>query len=45
MLALGNFALGVEGLEKFVRGDPLRRVHECVFGMFDLKSEPVDTRL
>jgi PNKP adenylyltransferase domain, C-terminal region/PNKP adenylyltransferase domain, ligase domain len=30
-LALGEFALGVEGLERFVRREPLRRVHECVF--------------
>ncbi len=29
-LALGEFALGVEGLERFVRKEPLRRVHECV---------------
>jgi protein phosphatase len=44
-LALGEFALGVEGLERFVRGEPLRRVHECVFGILALESEPVDPRL
>ncbi len=44
-LALGEFALGVEGLERFVRGEPLRRVHECVFGVLALESEPVDPRL
>jgi protein phosphatase len=44
-LALGEFALGVEGLERFVRKDPLRRVHECVFGVLALESEPVDPRL
>jgi protein phosphatase len=27
-LALGEFALGIEGLERFTRGEPLRRVHE-----------------
>jgi protein phosphatase len=43
-LALREFALGVEGLERFVRGDPLRRVHECVFGVLALESEPVDPR-
>lgn len=25
--------------------DPLRRVHECVFGVLALESEPVDPRL
>ena len=44
-LALREFALGVEGLERFVQRDPLRRVHECVFGVLALESEPVDPRL
>ena len=44
-LALREFSLGVEGLERFVRGEPLRRVHECVFGVLALESEPVDPRL
>ncbi|MGO8899634.1 MAG: polynucleotide kinase-phosphatase [Isosphaeraceae bacterium] len=44
-LALGEFALGIEGLERFVRGEPLRRVHECVFGVLALECEPVDPRL
>jgi polynucleotide kinase-phosphatase len=44
-LALSEFALGVEGLERFVRGEPLRRVHECAFGVLALESEPVDPRL
>jgi protein phosphatase len=44
-LSLGEFALGVEALERFVRGEPLRRVHECVFGVLALESEPVDPRL
>jgi hypothetical protein len=44
-LAIREFALGVEGLERFVRGDPLYRVHECVFGVLALESEPVDPRL
>ena len=43
-LALREFALGVEGLERFVAGQPLRRVHECVFGVLALESEPVDPR-
>ena len=44
-LALREFALGVESLERFVRHEPLRRVHECVFGVLALESEPVDPRL
>lgn len=44
-LALREFALGVESLERFVRKEPLRRVHECVFGVLALESEPVDPRL
>jgi protein phosphatase len=44
-LALREFALGVEALERFVRGEPLYRTHECVFGILALESEPVDSRL
>ncbi|HYO16144.1 MAG TPA: polynucleotide kinase-phosphatase [Thermoanaerobaculia bacterium] len=44
-LALREFALGIEGLERFVRREPLRRVHECVFGVLALESEGVDPRL
>jgi protein phosphatase len=32
-------------LERFVQREPLRRVHECVFGVLALESEPVDPRL
>ena len=44
-LAVREFCLGIEALERFVRGDPLHRVHECVFGVLALESEPVDPRL
>jgi protein phosphatase len=44
-LAVREFALGIEALERFVQGEPLRRVHECVFGVLALESEPVDPRL
>ncbi|MGL4882575.1 MAG: hypothetical protein ACRC8K_16170, partial [Waterburya sp.] len=44
-LALKEFALGVESLERFVNHAPLRQVHECVFGVLALESEPVDPRL
>jgi protein phosphatase len=44
-LALREFALGIEALERFVAGQPLYRVHECVFGVLALESEPVDPRL
>jgi len=44
-LAWREFVLGIEALERFVRREPLRRVHECVFGVLALESEPVDPRL
>ncbi len=44
-LALREFALGIEAMERFVRNEPLYRVHECVFAVLALESEPVDPRL
>lgn len=44
-LALREFALSVEALERFVRREPLRRVHECVFGILALESDAIDPRL
>ena len=44
-LAVHEFVLGVEALERFVRHEPLARVHECVFGVLALETEPVDPRL
>ena len=44
-LALREFALGIEGLRRFVEREPLHRVHECAFAVLALESEPVDPRL
>lgn len=44
-LAIREFALGVEGLERFVKEEPLRRIHESIFGVLALESEDVDPRL
>jgi len=44
-LAIREFGLGVEALERFVGKEPLYRVHECVFGVLAMESEPVDPRL
>ena len=44
-LAQREFALGHEALTRFVAREPLRRVHECVFAVLALESEPVDPRL
>nr|WP_275936733.1 hypothetical protein [Labilithrix luteola] len=44
-LALREFALGLEALYRFVEREPLYRVHECVFGVLALETEPVDPRL
>ncbi len=44
-LAQREYALGLESLERAVRGEPLWRVHEPVFAVLALESEPVDPRL
>jgi protein phosphatase len=44
-LALREYALGLEALDRLARGEPLWRVHECVFALLALESEPVDPRL
>jgi protein phosphatase len=44
-LAASEFALGAEALDRFTRREPPFRVHECVFGVLALESEPVDPRL
>ena len=44
-LAMREFALGVESVERFVRKEPLYRVHEPVFAVLAMESEPVDPRL
>ncbi len=44
-MALREYALGLEGLERVSRGEPLWRVHEAVFAVLALESEPVDPRL
>ncbi|MEK2479091.1 polynucleotide kinase-phosphatase [Streptomyces noursei] len=44
-LALREYALGLEALERLADGEPLWRVHEAVFAVLALESEPVDPRL
>lgn len=44
-MALREFALGLEALHRFVDHAPLTRVHQCVFGVLAMESEPVDARL
>lgn len=44
-LARREFALGLEALARFVEREPLHRVHECVFAVLAMESEPVDPRL
>lgn len=43
--ALSQSALGIEGLERLVRREPIRRIHECVFASMALDSDPLDPRL
>ena len=45
LLALREFALGIEGLRRFVERESLYRVHECAFAVLTLESKPVDPRL
>ena len=44
-MAIREFALGVESLRRFIEHAPLTRVHQCVFGVLAMESEPVDPRL
>lgn len=44
-LATQEFALGIEALERFVRYEPLARVHQCILGILALEAEPMDPRL
>ena len=44
-VARREFALGLEALDRFVANEHISRVHECVFGVLALESEPVDPRL
>ena len=44
-LAIREYALGLESVDRMVRGEPLWRVHEAVFAVLALESEPVDPRL
>jgi protein phosphatase len=44
-LALAEFSLGMESLERFVKKEPFHRIHECVFAVLALENEEVDPRL
>ncbi|MFE3018884.1 polynucleotide kinase-phosphatase [Streptomyces sp. NPDC059256] len=44
-LALREYALGLEALDRLADSEPLWRVHEAVFAVLALESEPVDPRL
>ncbi|KOV00357.1 MULTISPECIES: polynucleotide kinase-phosphatase [unclassified Streptomyces] len=44
-LALREYALGLEALDRLAAEEPLWRVHEPVFAVLALESEPVDPRL
>ncbi|RSD28630.1 polynucleotide kinase-phosphatase [Mesobacillus subterraneus] len=44
-LALKEFALGIEGIRRFVNGESIERVHECVLATLAMEQDPVDPRL
>ncbi|MBM6403172.1 polynucleotide kinase-phosphatase [Phycicoccus sp. CSK15P-2] len=44
-LALREHGLGLDALSAFVQNEPLWKVHQAVFAVLALESEPVDPRL
>lgn len=44
-LAVREYALGLEALRRAAANEPLYRIHEAVFGVLALESDPVDPRL
>lgn len=44
-MALKEFALGLEGVTRYVNGETIERVHECSLGALAMESDPVDPRL
>lgn len=44
-LALREYAFGLEAISRLVEDEPALRVHEAVFDVLALESEPVDPRL
>ncbi|KQR99792.1 polynucleotide kinase-phosphatase [Williamsia sp. Leaf354] len=44
-MALREYALGLEALRRATEDEPLWRIHQCVFGLLAMESEPVDPRL
>ncbi|MCQ4212989.1 polynucleotide kinase-phosphatase [Streptomyces longispororuber] len=44
-LAIREYGLGLEALDRLGEGEPLWRIHEAVFAVLALESEPVDPRL
>lgn len=44
-MALREYALGLEALRRAAAGEPTWRVHQCVFAVLAMESEPVDPRL
>ena len=44
-MALREYAVGLEALDRVAAGEPLWSVHEAVFAVLALESQPVDPRL
>jgi protein phosphatase len=44
-MALREYALGVEAVDRLVAGEPLWKIHQAVFAVLAMESEPVDPRL
>ena len=44
-LAIDEFILGIEALERFVNKEPLQQVHDYIIGINALENDPTDPRL
>src|SRR5699024_9257008 len=44
-MALREYALGLEAAHRAAAGEPLWKVHQCVFAVLAMESEPIDPRL
>lgn len=44
-MALDEYALGLEGIQRFIHQESVERIHECVLAVMAIESDPADPRL
>ncbi|MET1014703.1 MAG: hypothetical protein ABWX61_09400 [Paenisporosarcina sp.] len=42
---LNEFALGIEGIQRYVQGESIEGVHECVQATLAMELDPLNPRL